>query len=282
MASIIDTFGLRKTNGDIGIEIEIEGRNLPIFDWGDVWKTAHDGSLKPKHEAMEYVLSSPVGIDEVPAALKLLEKAFKKNKAVVDDTYRAGIHVHVNVQDLTMVQLINMICLFIILEDYYLDFCAPSRRGNHFCLRTYDAGYFLDCVSRMCEEENTGYIHTDDLRYSAINLQSLFRYGSVEFRSLESTQDHDKIYTWCKMLMCLKEGAKKYNNPKDIMYALSFEGYDWFMKELLGDFFPSLKKMDNWELRVRQGILRAQDIAFSRDWDRVNLNIFKKNGGMFE
>jgi hypothetical protein len=272
MRSVREAFAVGETKGDIGVEVEIEGSDLPGST--PMWKKEHDGSLRGEENG-EWVLRRPVSIENLSGAFQELSKAFENSE--IEDTYRAGVHVHINVQDLSTVQLINFVCVFLILEELFVDFCAPSRRGNHFCLRTKDAEYMKQLLWRACEENNLKLLYTDDIRYGAMNLKSLFQYGSVEFRSLESTKDFSKIETWCRMLYKIREAALKYKDPREIMYSVSLEGYGVFVESLMGEWATTLLKTDSWQKKVRHGILNAQDIAFSRKWDEVNLNIFSKN-----
>lgn len=276
---VIDHFKVKQVAGDIGIEIEVEGRNLPAATAS--WLKTDDGSLKPQFEAAEYVLRKPCAVKAVEKVLKELKDAYKETGTTVDHTYRAGIHAHINVQELTMAEMVNMVLLFIIMEDGFLQFCEDSRIGNHFCLRTSDASYFTHMLWKACEMNDTRYLKTDDLRYSAINLQSLHKYGSIEFRCLESTDDFDKVEKWCKMLYKLREGAVKYPNPREMLMSFSRGGFEKVVDEVMGEYAPIIKTSKNWRKEVREGLWRAQDIAFSRDWSNVNLNIFMKQNEVF-
>jgi hypothetical protein len=274
MKNLLSLLNVPEKDGDVGIEIEVEGSNLPPAPLG--WRKERDASLKAA-ESAEYVMRSPVPIAELRESLDRLRGSFKMNNAVIDDSYRAGIHTHINVQKLTIKQLMNFVALFLIMEECLVDYCAPSRRGNHFCLRAKDAEYFIQLLWRTCEEGNLKLLHTDDIRYSAMNLKSLFDYGSVEFRSLESTQDYEKIALWAEMLYNLREQAVKFSSPDKVMEAISGAGdYKNFVQEIMNKWFPIIEAQPGWQKKVRNGILNAQDFAFSRDWNAINLNIFQK------
>lgn len=275
MATLNQILNLRPVKGDVGVEIEVEGRNLP--DSTPLWRRDRDGSLKGEYDNYEYVMRVPSPIEELKNAFQELKTAFEIRRAKVDNTYRAGVHVHVNVQDFTITQLMNYVTLFLIMEECLVDFCEPSRRGNHFCLRAKDAGYFTHLLWKTCEEGDLRMLDNEDIRYSAMNLNSLFKYGSVEFRALESTQDFDKIETWSNMLFRLKVAATKFENPIKIMEAISGEGFEGFVREIMGEWFPIIKGQDGWQRKVREGVLNSQDLAYSRKWNTINLNIFKKD-----
>lgn len=87
MKLIRDIFRRNPVKGDIGIEIEAEGVNLPQLR--TPWKCEHDGSLRG--EAIEYVFAKPLMLPEAYKALVKLDAAFTENNAVVADTGRAGV-----------------------------------------------------------------------------------------------------------------------------------------------------------------------------------------------
>jgi hypothetical protein len=124
-------------------------------------------------------------------------------------------------------------------------------------------------------------LDTDNIRYSSINIKSLFKYGSIEFRSLESTYDFGKIAKWSNMLYQLKIAAQQYDSPVDLLMSFSKNDYVPMIQSIMGDYAGECTKHEDVLQVVRNGILRAQDIAFSRDWSSRNLNIFKKKAGVF-
>jgi len=278
MPLVRDVIGLRKTLGDIGVEIEVEGRNLPGETWN--WRRDADPSLRG-YETAEYVLQKPVLQKDLNDVFEELKEAFKASRGTIDKGYRAGVHVHINVQELTTVELFNFITLFLMFEDSIVDFCAPFRRGNHFCLRSKDAGYLLELLWRACTEGEIRLLNTEDIRYSAMNLHSVFKYGSVEFRTLESTDDFGLIKTWCDLLYTLKESAKKFTDPRDIMMQVSGAQKKDFVKRIFEEHSYHIEKSKDWEEKMQQGIYNAQDLAFSRTWGKSSLNIFDKKAGVF-
>jgi hypothetical protein len=268
----------RVNEGDVGIEIEVEGQNLPP-GFG-VWRRERDGSLRGEDSA-EYVLIHPIPINEVNKQLTALRKAFDKYESTYANSPRAGVHVHINVQDLTFKQVMTMVCAYIILEELFIAFCDKSRDGNLFCLPSYNAEYLLWMIQEACHTDRIDNLNTDNVRYASINLKSLFKYGSIEFRALESTENFDKIELWTKMLYQLKESAKTFHDPQDLIMAFSMNDYVPTFQRIMGEHARHLAIKPNLPKVIRKGILRAQDIAFSRDWSSKNLNIFRKAAGVF-
>lgn len=266
MPNVLKEFGLRRpVTGDLGIEIEVEGNNLPHCDrW---WRNEEDGSLKGE-ETREYVLDVPQNLAGVRQALDYLDGLYRTHKSRVDDTVRAGVHVHVNCQQLTLTQLYNFITVYLILENVLVHWCGEYREGNLFCLRATDAEYLLAQIKASIKDPRRQLrqrFHRDELRYASMNLKALGDYGSVEFRAMRGTRDLDLIYKWAETLLGLREFAKTFESPADIIQQFSLGGRDAFMQAALGKNYRDFV-CDGQEAMLWEGMRNAQDIAYSTDW----------------
>jgi hypothetical protein len=280
MKTVMQWFGLprgRKTKGDVGIEIEVEGVNLPKLT--KFWKNEHDGSLRGP-ENIEYVLEQPMSLDGARKALDYLDKTYTESKTEVHDTVRAGVHVHVNVQDLNIIELYNFMTLYVVLEEVLVKFCGPYREGNLFCLRTCDADYLLYELSYAAQKKAFVGLVSDQLRYASMNVKALGTYGSLEFRAMRGTRDLDLIYKWAEVLVSLREMAKTYENPQKIIEGFSEGEAQGFIRHTLGDNHK-LFLCDGYERMLCDGMRRAQDIAYCVDWNDYH-EVAKKMIGELE
>lgn len=281
MKTVVDWFHLSPevlTKGMVGIEIEVEGVNLPPPP--TLWRREEDGSLRGE-ESGEYVFKNPLSLDLAKVALDNLSKAYKKHETVVDDTVRAGVHVHVNVQDLSIVELYNMMTVYLILENVLIKYCGEGREGNLFCLRAMDAPYILYMLKQAVRRREFRNLVDDDLRYSSMNVKALGQYGSLEFRAMRGTRDLDKIYTWACMLYNLRDFAKKFTDPKDILNGFSEgDGYI-FLRDAVGD---NIHLFDDWIDEIPQllksGVRCAQEVAYSVNWQAFNEPEYQLVGGL--
>lgn len=272
--NILNILKCREQRGDIGIEIEMEADHMPHpDDVGPKWKLERDGSLRG--ESGEFVLRTPVSEDKLDEVFENLSDILVKSGTKVRPTYRAGVHVHINVQDLTPRQLITFITLYFMFEEVLLSYCDKSRTGNHFCMRMSDASYLLLALTEAITSEDLTRLNDENLRYAALNVTSLFKYGSIEFRALESTRDFDKIKTWSRILYRLKEFSKTVGKPTDVLGLASEQGFVSFGKAVFGDFYAPFSKFMTEEA-IQTGVRNIQFAAYSRNWDTVQLNIFKK------
>lgn len=259
---IKDIFRLKPEKGEVGVEVEIEGLNLPRVVHRESWRVERDGSLRG--EAFEYVFRGPVNYKAACNRLDRLGLSFKEVGSEIFDTGRAGVHVHVNVQDLTAKQVGCFITLYYIFENILLDFCGEDRVGNLFCLRTCDAEGAIPLITKAFNNNNLRGLATDDIRYAALNLNSLPKYGSVEFRSMRSTGDMEIIKTWVSLLLELKKYSLSFNNPREIVEGMSGMSSEVMFKTVFGDNSGLVYDDDS----MYEGVRYAQDFAYGVDWDR--------------
>lgn len=256
--------------GEVGIEIECEGHNLPEADLVHPWWITHaDGSLRAQDggQALEYVFRRPVKRDKVGEALEHLQKQFEAKASKLADSYRTSVHVHLNAQDLTVKQVYTWICMYIILEDMLTEFCGSRRMGNLFCLRASDAEYMTQELVRAAKDDYYATLNQDQLRYASCNVKALFDHNSLEFRSMRGTSDTKLIEMWTNLLLDVKDASLKLDNPAALVQALSAKTPGGFLQE----FFPErmigfIKGFKDWEKRMLEGVRLIQDIAYSNNW----------------
>lgn len=274
---ISDIIKKKSFDGEIGLEIELEGLNLPKGGF-DNWRVENDGSLRSGLEAREYVLDTPITRQQLRPTLTDFTRRF--GKATVSNSFYAGTHVHINIGELTPKQTIQYICAFIVLEDLLVEWCGDTRVGNHFCLRTSDAYGLISYIRNLILKNDLHICNSDEIRYASFNIKSITKYGSLEFRSLNSSLDVERMVTWCEVLLNIKDQSIGYDSPADMLDRISSGGYLTFARQMLGKHVTLFLSKD-WERKIRDGVLRSQDIAYCKDWNQINLNVFKQSRGGF-
>lgn len=275
--NIREIFGHPKCTGDVAVEIEIEGDFLPKIR-NDFWTVHRDGSLKSGHEALEYVMTKPIPKKELIDSLTDFQKLFEKSNVL--DSFYAGTHIHVNIQELSPTELINYVCAILVTEDLLVDWCGNTRVGNHFCLRSSDAEAVLEFLKEVLRKGNINEFNTDGIRYCFYNLKSVVKYGSLEFRSLNSTIDPIRINTWAQTLLNIKEQSIKFNDPISLVEYIKEDVNRWLYKVFTLIYYTDFVK-DGWEDKVIEGIYRAEEIAYSRVWNKASFNIFYEKTSHF-
>lgn len=242
MTKLHELLQQKPTNGLFGIEIETEGHNLsPIVP--PQWKVEDDGSLRGQFptERAEYVLKKPLDLQKAIDAVVKLREVQDANKAVLNFSFRTSVHIHVNVQQLTFPQYLNMIYTYLLLEEPLVRYCGKERVGNRFCLRLQDAEGLLDYLFMLFRQGYSAmrYINGDAVRYAAINVAATAKYGSLEFRSLKGNMDVPYITTWIQALDHIRSFAMEMKDPQEVHNLFVNNTPEQFAEIVLGDVYES-------------------------------------------
>lgn len=272
---MLELLKLMPVEGNYGVEIEVEGTHLPTTLPPNQWRIDQDGSLKG--EAYEYVMTKPGPMQHVDTCLATLEAAYIMNGTKVHDTIRAGVHVHVNVQQLTLKQVFTFMTAYYLLEDLLVQWCGENRVGNYFCLRSRDAEFILFQLMQAVETRKLKHLNNDILRYSSLNVCSLFKYGSLEFRAMRGTSQLKEISQWVRILNDIKVSSQKFDDPAEILRSMSGEGEEAILRILLPNTFHLFIKYSGFEDMIRSCARNVQMLAFATDWkafDKISKNPF--------
>jgi len=191
----------------------------------NVWKLVSDRSIEASEhlpssrtfELVSPILSGEAGLTECSHMVKALTdiSAIQVNKSM-------GFHVHINVKDLTVEELVQVCQTFVQYESVMDTFMPSSRRtgstesNNYFqshqtiCLKSLDACRTMD---QLCDVMNP-----NKDRYYKLNLQNLKtgRQPTLEFRQHPTTSNADLVLSWVRLCMSLV-----YNTAKPLPSSLS-------------------------------------------------------------
>lgn len=254
-----------------GVEVELEGINVvsQASSLMKYWKHHQDHSLrvhKAGAQAIEYVLGQPRTLPNTQAAIKVLFEYLNGPGVEVFKSYRTSIHIHINCLQETIRTVLNYLTLCIVFDELLTSQNGDMRTGNNFCLRAKDAeGQITDLIAAITSFGNLGNIPAVH-RYSSINMASLLKFGTVEFRSMECTTDYERVMHWIKTVQTLKESARKMVDPIDIISKFSSKGPLGFLVYMLGDQASKYMQVPGYQHMLRNGMRLAQDFAFCSDW----------------
>ncbi len=221
--------------GLIGLEFEVEGDN--IVPWtSPYWKVDEDGSLR---NGLEYILRHPVSLKSIPKVLDEFYNRHNEHGAVFRESIRTSIHVHINVQQRTFLEIYNIITAYWLLEKLLVRYCGHLREGNLFCLRVSDADFL---TTRIVESINDRTFFSsfsgNDFKYSALRLQTLTSIGSLEFRSLRGCYNEpDRIKEWITAIVSLVDQASKFESPQDILNNFNLVSANEFIYHFFNEEF---------------------------------------------
>lgn len=236
MTKLFKLLGLNKpVAGEYGIEIECEGKNMVPID-SKTWGCEDDGSLRgafPESRS-EFVLKKPVLYTACEAALD--ELIGHQVHAEFSFSFRTSVHIHMNVQTLTVTELYNLIYTYLLIEQPLVNYCGDGRKGNRFCLRLRDAEGMMEILTMLFQtgDKHLRRIPADHMRYASINLEAFKKYGSIEFRAMRGTMDKAIILPWIEMLNSIKTYAMGVANPKVVHEDFRALGSVGFLNHVLG------------------------------------------------
>ena len=119
----------RVVNADFGVEIEVEGFNLPLKITG--WNTHNEGSLRG--EGREFVTRGAVTREGLAKCMYFLKKTLEQNNSIVaEQSHRASTHIHINMQERSAFDVLGSVVIFSLLEPLFMRLCGPNRDGNLF------------------------------------------------------------------------------------------------------------------------------------------------------
>ena len=278
--------------GTIGLELEIEGRNL-INNSGDLfditgpttaarWLAKSDGSLR--NGGIEYVLSVPCAVDETADLVKGLFKKFKSAGSRIENSNRCSTHVHINVGEQRINVLTSILILWAVFEEQLIKWHGINRTRNHFCLGFKDSNTTLNMWKTLLRH---GQLPREEGgKYSALNILTLWRFGSFEFRCGQEPNDPEKVIIWAKFLhYFVKYAISNYTNPYQIAYDISEQGAMLMLENIckqdeeLASFYKDIIG-EQFERQFNESCMESfrivQSLCFEFPWNDWNPLINKQ------
>lgn len=213
--TVCEAFGLKSNihKNRIGLELEVEGTGIPNPEWvSRYWKIVAEGSLRNGHE---FVTGPQCTIGNLDTYLADLDVGLSKAK--VELSIRTSTHLHVNVAWFSLEEVYAVIAAFYLIEDTLVKANGKPRMGNLFCLRSRDAeGIFDILIDRATK--NSHLQIDQNLRYGALNLNALSKFGSLEFRFMKAMTDTKLLKLWTDNLFHFVHTAKNLGNVREVIF----------------------------------------------------------------
>lgn len=252
----------------VGVEIETENLRREDAEGLRSWRSVSEGSIS----GYELVLRGPLYGSSLFMALDELRPLSQRINEANVFSERTSVHVHIDIRDMTWVQVMNFITLSVMFEPVLFKYVAPHRSGNHFCWS------FLDCQGLVTElkavnryansspealrSSISNHFSVDSTKYSGINLSSIARYGSLEFRMHEGTMNVNSIIRWINILLSIKNYAMiEGKTPGNILETKQSVGIDSIFTQVLGEY-KGVLSYKGADLDVLKGIRIAQDFVY--------------------
>lgn len=174
----------------VGLEVSMEDYTHATTSH---WKLVPDSSVFNGFEVVSPVLEGETGLATASAAINALKTAGAKADR------SCGFHVHFDAQGLGVEDLRSIVNRYAAFEQQIDAFMPPSRRGNTntYCRTVCNLAH----NRRFQEARNVSALAAaQGGRYYKVNLQSLHRHGTIEFRQHNGIVDADRALNWIRML----------------------------------------------------------------------------------
>lgn len=259
-------------NRYVGIEFEVEKYSVPVSSerQAELLDFKSDGSLRGNSRE---VVTVPVNGENIVLAIREYLSLLNPE---AETTSRCGLHVHVDMRECTVQQLINVLCTYCIVEDIMFRFCGENRYGNPYCLPLNDTlvsnkSTFINLLSSDSNYVSAG-IH-DTTKYSALNILPLQRLGTVEFRAHEGTLDQEKIIEWVNLVLLVVDHGVTFKGTPQNMVDMICASPERLLQNIFKEYFETkvkvtLKDMDDMLRNGRnfqQYLVRAATLSQERE-----------------
>jgi hypothetical protein len=226
----------------LGVEIELEGvgENDARLKPYKYWQVKEDGSLRDG--GIEYVFNIP---HPYTTAIKALDELYERlDKVRFNISCRTGTHVHVDARDLNVKALRVLCFIYAAFERELFNWVGDGRHQNMYCLPWYAAQGDIPniCTAVMgISTKNSDvisqarYLH----RYSALNLQALNKFGSIEFRHLLSTKNKARIVEWINLIVAMRAFARDNQDldlSKTIVDIIALNNKNELKEKVFGNY----------------------------------------------
>lgn len=262
----------------VGIEVELEEVTKKVPDYvRQWWAVVEDHSLR--NNGLEFKSGMPYAGLNLVKSLEALNTFCATFKPGIGE--RTSTHVHINVLDMTPEQLFKMILVYAIFEQALFRVCGEERVNNIFC------GSIMHCEGNVEILGALGTLTAEGLhkslavgqeggKYSSLNVQTITRFGTVEFRGHKGCFDKDEILKWVNLLLHLKKFATEYQgSPTEIVEYIS----RFSARELASSVFEMdvpLVISDNLDEEILEGARLAQDILHFYSLEKMKMQNIRR------
>ena len=201
----IEPFLLCEPKKRIGIEVEVEGlRDIPSNLHREFWDTASDGSLR--NGGVEFVSRALAGREIVVA----VENLFRVLPKSADFSERTSIHVHVNIREQTVGQLLTVLLLYVTFERLLYQFAGAQRVQNIFCVPVQETRYPY-VLSDALIHQSIPELTKKWRKYSGLNLRRMTDLGTLEYRQMEGHRDTQRLLNWINIILRMHRYTRRHS-----------------------------------------------------------------------
>lgn len=223
--SISSLFGLYERNNPgprdflLGIEFELEDVSDSSIVRPEGYVTHHDGSLR---NGIEYVFEEPLARHGTVDAITEMEEFLSDRSYSTSE--RTSTHIHLNMVDSASTRTLasTLFALVYMIEPAIFRAADENRKWCGYCQPLSDMPQqrVIDLLSDDNSRFRTGVrgeSHAD--KYFGLNMKSLSRHGTIEFRYFPGWRDRATTLRWIDLVVGLRVAAETIGSVSSALSA---------------------------------------------------------------
>lgn len=239
--TILDLVSVTKQEGKFGVEVEVETNNDSSVLFSKVSSDlllTHDDSLRSNYP-FEAIFRNPKNLVDAIETVEKLYDLFEETNIEILDTGRSGTHVHVNVQNFTVDQVLTFAFYWYLIEPILIEYSGSVRKNSMFAVPFSESQESIEHVAMNYPLANPFYALEESLyKYSSLNFCPINRFGSIETRIWSNKKEH--IITALNVLDYLTDYSLSCTNLLTISEDFSMKTPIGFAAEAIGPEFENI------------------------------------------
>lgn len=206
----------------VGCEIEVErsaGDAYYTYAIRHGWGLIPDGSLRNNGREL---VSPPLPVDTLVEQLAGVYEDMRR--AGSGGSIRTGIHLHFDMLDRTLEQVLAICTVYSLVEPALYAMLPPDRDHGIYCIPWYRAPSEAKLLAKLPQVGAVGgnravanHINAYGCKYSGLNVQSLTRLGTLEFRMAPTFADAKEAQSWVRTIAHVVKVGSDFETPADVM-----------------------------------------------------------------
>jgi hypothetical protein len=244
----------------VGIEIEVEDTHIKPNT--EAYKTVQEaftmkaeGSLR---NGVEFVTRYGVTAGDVLAYMPAVNLVLEQSNF----SFRCGLHVHIDVTGHTLEELYRVFLVYSVVENilFYISGGRNLLNSVKFCVEVQTSqNAVTNAIHYGQNRDWMGFTNAvgDATKYMAMNVKTVKRYGTIEFRHHEGTCEVSKIEKWMKVLLDLVLNVKDMTTQdleSRILDLNTDSQYLMFLRDCFPNSFEFLRGVPNFERMMYPGV----------------------------
>lgn len=251
------------------------------------WHRETDGSLR--NNGQEYITKLGTTFESASLYTQILEKFITSVERYATANARTGLHVHVDMRDLKLIDLQRLLLVYLAFEKAIFDY-SGKRQGSLFCVPLYETMFpFEKLRSVVSSQELRDVLSKASKKYMGLNLLPLITQGTIEFRMHSGTYKSKEINSWLTIISDLVDSVTKrgkFDDYDELVSIITSMQKSGLVLDFAREVFPNSHALIIPHITdegVELGVDRAKDLIM--DVSKIPQEFLletKRNMGMWE